>query len=330
MIIADSIYGEEKIEEPVLTDLINSKAIQRLKNISQQGLPREYYHLPVFSRYEHSVGVLILLKRLNACLEEQIAGLLHDTSHTAFSHVIDWVIGDPNKEDYQDQTHSKFIENSDIKGILESYKIDFKEVSDVKNFSLLEREIPHLCVDRFDYAIREIKLWANPSAVNLCVGNIENKNRCLVFSSQEAAEVFAVGYMRCQKEHWAGDEAKARYHILAEILRKAIRSKIISIDDMQKTDMEVIRILENSKEKDILDGLNLLKKGFLIEKTDTEDFIELHKKFRYIDPEVLVDGKIRKLSDVSSGYRNLLKKKIENSKVVIKIKIKGLKEQDKR
>jgi HD superfamily phosphohydrolase len=34
---------------------------------------------------------MLLVRRLGASLEEQIAALLHDVSHTAFSHVIDSV-----------------------------------------------------------------------------------------------------------------------------------------------------------------------------------------------------------------------------------------------
>ncbi len=81
--IYDKVYGKEKIKEPVLIELINSDSIQRLKGISQFGMPDEYYHLKTFSRKEHSIGVLILLRRMRANLEEQVAGLLHDVSHTA-------------------------------------------------------------------------------------------------------------------------------------------------------------------------------------------------------------------------------------------------------
>ncbi len=35
---------------------------------------------------------MMLVNRLGGSLEEQIAALLHDVSHTAFSHVIDYVL----------------------------------------------------------------------------------------------------------------------------------------------------------------------------------------------------------------------------------------------
>lgn len=37
---------------------------------------------------------MLLNRQLDASMEEQIVALLHDVSHTAFSHVIDYVFDD--------------------------------------------------------------------------------------------------------------------------------------------------------------------------------------------------------------------------------------------
>lgn len=39
----------------------------------------------------------------------------------------------------------------------------------------------------------------------------------------------------------------------------------------------------------------------------------LRKKFRYIDPEILINGKISKLFDIFDEYKNILNKEKENS-----------------
>ena len=115
ILIHDRVYGKIEIEEPVLIELINSKPVQRLRKIEQFGIPSEWHCFPGFKRFEHSVGVLILLIKLNAPLKEQIAGLLHDVSHTAFSHVVDWVFGaTTTNEDYQDLIHEKILIQSEI------------------------------------------------------------------------------------------------------------------------------------------------------------------------------------------------------------------------
>lgn len=73
--------------------------MQRLKGISQFRIPDKYYFKDNYSRFEHSIGVMVLLGKLGASQEEQIAGLLHDVSHKAFSHVYDWVVVDYSGSD---------------------------------------------------------------------------------------------------------------------------------------------------------------------------------------------------------------------------------------
>lgn len=101
MKINDRLYGEADLE-PVLTDLIHSKAVQRLNGIHQGGACFLVNPAWNISRCEHSIGVMLLIRRLGGSLEEQIAGLLHDVSHTAFSHVADDVFNMEN-EDYHEQ-----------------------------------------------------------------------------------------------------------------------------------------------------------------------------------------------------------------------------------
>lgn len=313
MIIKDRVYGKEEINEQVLIDLINSAAVQRLKEISQFGLPEEYHHLPTFSRFEHSIGVMILLRRLDAGLEEQIAGLLHDVSHTAFSHVIDWVIEDySTKEDHQDKTLLKTFEETEIKNILERHGFNCKKIAGIENYSLLEQSVPNLCADRVDYSLREIKFLHSEQDAEKILKDLKNINGKIVLASVEVAKLLAKYYIRLNKEHWAGDEAKTRYYILANILKKAIKEKIISIEDMMKTDNEIIKLLNKSNHEEILSGLNLLKNGFYLKKIEKGGII-LQKKFRYIDPEFFHNGKIISLSKFSEEYKKTLEEERKHS-----------------
>ncbi len=104
MLYKDKIYGQTEISEPVVLELINSPSMQRLKGVSQHGHFEPYFPNTAFSRFEHSLGVFILLKKFGAGLPEQIAGLLRDVSHTAFSHVADYVFSDGSgeKQNFQD------------------------------------------------------------------------------------------------------------------------------------------------------------------------------------------------------------------------------------
>ena len=69
MKIKDDIYGDFEIEG-VLEELINTKEFQRLKNIHQGGA--SYLVNPNWNvtRYEHSVGTMLLIKKMNGTIEE--------------------------------------------------------------------------------------------------------------------------------------------------------------------------------------------------------------------------------------------------------------------
>jgi HD superfamily phosphohydrolase len=322
MLIYDKVYGYEDIKEPIILELISSPTLQRLKGISQQGMPREYYHREIFSRFDHSIGVMILLKKLGADLNEQIAGLLHDISHTAFSHVIDWVIGDPSKEDYQDNIFFEMLKKSEIPSILKKYNFNIEKLSDLKSFNLLEKEAPSLCADRIDYSLRELVDLGQTDDAKFLVNNLVCIDGQIAFKTNESAEKFGKSYAKLQREHWAGNEAKARYYILANILRIALSKSYISVEDFKKTDYEILDILKKTNNKQILGGLNKLKSGFIIKETiEKEDGIILKKKFRYVDPEVYIDGILKNLSLISKEYQIFINNEKEHQNKIIKIKI---------
>ena len=66
MTYKDRIYGEVEILESVILDLINSKSLQRLKGIDQAGYFKPYFPNSGYNRFEHSLGVFIILKKYGA------------------------------------------------------------------------------------------------------------------------------------------------------------------------------------------------------------------------------------------------------------------------
>ena len=144
MIIRDRIWGESRVEESILQRLLIHPELCRLKRISQFGLPFTYYPLPQFDRYEHSVGVMMLVRSLGASLEEQVASLLHDASHTSFSHIVDWVIGNPKREDFQDKRHRVYLINSSLASILEEGGFSPQGLADYHSYQRDLEEKSHL------------------------------------------------------------------------------------------------------------------------------------------------------------------------------------------
>src|SRR3989344_8659040 len=127
MTIDDRVYGRQEIIEPVLVKLVHSLPLRRLGRINMSGPSKFLYHWKDVSRLEHSLGVLLLLSKFKAPLAEQIAGLLHDIPHTAFSHVADYVFANKNHE-FHEKFHQQMIMQSQIPQILKKYRIRLSSV----------------------------------------------------------------------------------------------------------------------------------------------------------------------------------------------------------
>lgn len=151
-----TFYGTIEVEERVLIELIHSPALQRLKDIHQYGVAYYTTHREEYNRFDHSIGVFTLLRVKGASLEEQIAGLLHDVSHTVFSHVGDWVFGkEYQEEDYQSSIHRLYLAISGVEKILNKYGYTVEQIAPKRDsFRMLEQPLPNLSADRIDYNIQ--------------------------------------------------------------------------------------------------------------------------------------------------------------------------------
>jgi len=296
MIVHDRVYSTFTIDSPIALELIGSKPFQRLKHISQLGLPPKYHHLEGYSRYEHSIGVYHLLRKMGTSEEEQVAGLLHDISHTAFSHLVDLVIGNGLTEDYQDNRHLSVLQQEDIATVLQNYGFTPEYIADYHRFSLLESEIPDLCADRVDNVLRE-----SPHVIaEKCLPYLQAYNGEIVFSKEENALLFAYNFLDRQENHWAGYEGITRYVLFSDMLKKALTDKTITIDDLHQTDEFVINKIIKSNVKEHREILSLLEQKDLsfLPKANKPTM----KKFRYVDPKVMMDGGVAKLSSINRAF----------------------------
>lgn len=150
--VNDPIYGTFELPG-IFDDLLNSKAVQRLDKIHHSGAIFLVNPAIRHTRLEHSIGVMLLIRMLGGTELEQIAGLLHDISHTAFSHVGDYVF-DNIEETYHEQLYGAVIKGSDIPGILKKHGYQLEHLMK-GSFSLLEQPLPDLCADRLDYTLRD-------------------------------------------------------------------------------------------------------------------------------------------------------------------------------
>ena len=314
MIINDIIHGRVEITEPVIADLINSKKFQRLKDIAQQGVPEQYImptQIP-FPRYDHCIGTMLVVRKLNATLEEQIASLLHDISHTAFSHLADAILGSAEREDFQDKNHHLYFdEGTELATILEKYGLDPKRISVPENFSLLEQEQPDICADRIDYTTR---YWAHKGPAELdfakrTINSLVVRNGVMLFNNGDIAKEFAQRHMVWQPE-WNGYggeqyDMSMRWFLFAGALKRAMNEGLVKKEDFYETDTFVLDKLKKSKDPKVVAVFKLLgtKRRLKYSVGGTNAITTIFRKFRYVDPKYIgEDGKIHKVSDNDDAF----------------------------
>ncbi|MBS3073223.1 HD domain-containing protein [Candidatus Pacearchaeota archaeon] len=319
MLLEDRIYGHNEVKEPVLLKLINSPEIQRLKDVSQLGVPDEFNRFKGFSRYEHSIGVMLLLKYCRANLEEQVAGLLHDISHTAFSHVYDWVLGSNEKEDHQDKVHKKIITNSNIPLILKEYKIDVERISHLENFKILDLNIPDVCADRFDYLVRDPV--TTPKLAKYFFKNLRIYDGKLVFSDKKSAKSFGSHFLKAQLEHWGHPETMLRYRLFSEALKMAIQEGTLVSMDFYGGEKKILEKIKNSTNLIIQRNLKTLSGKLNYQINEQSQEAPLKKKFRHVDPIYIRNGGLSRLSETDDSFKQLLKKESESNNLGTKVEL---------
>ncbi len=298
MVYQDPVYGKHEITEPVILELLASKPLKRLKKICQHGasIYNKEYKKRIVTRFEHCLGVYLLLKRFNASLEEQIAGLLHDISHTVFSHVIDHVF--PSDEhDYHEKFFRQIVIKSEIPMILKKFKIDLEKVLDEKNFPLLERKLPALCADRLDYFLRDIKLLFDHDTEGV-LNSLAVIKDSLVFIRKEQAQKFAYDFAKMNDVFWAHPFHEYLYSLLAEAVKEAIKKGYLVEADFFGSEKSVFVKLWRAKDTLICQRLDQIEKAKKknLSRSRKGSGIRIKSKIRVVDPLVLVDGETKRLS----------------------------------
>lgn len=190
-----TIFGKEKIDNPLVKDLLESPIMERIKSIDQSGVPYYYGFVPKFSRYEHSVGVYALLKRYNAPLNEQVAGLMHDTSHTVFSHLRDLLFNRGNKDDaYQDSIHNWYLKRMNMTELLARYDLEIANINPKKlEFSALEQDLPGMCADRIEYNLHTALIFEmmDEEKIESILEDLHFDDGKWYFTNADSAEKFA-------------------------------------------------------------------------------------------------------------------------------------------
>jgi uncharacterized protein len=293
----DRVYGEVKLEDPGALALIDCPTFRRLQGIRQAGPSALAFPFKTVTRFEHSLGVYILLGRLGADRREQVAGLLHDISHTAFSHAVDFVFTS-QEQDHHEHLKPVMLDRPDLARALAGLGYTPGEFYDDAIYPLLEQPIPWLCADRLDYFLRDGLACGVVTSdfVHRVLGSLAVVDKRIVLRDVEVARDAAALFAIMNRDWWASPTEAFIYNEFADALREGLRLDVLERDDLMTEDLLVLAKLDASRSRKIVRKLSTIRH---LRPESTQGYVpRIIPKERWLDPPVLIDGRVQRLSEL--------------------------------
>jgi HD superfamily phosphohydrolase len=307
-----TLYGHTSIHEPVLVELIKSPTMERLKNIRQYGVTCFAHEEKEYTRYEHSLGVLHILRMYGASLEEQIDGLLHDASHTVFSHVADSLFNHRNKKtSYQDEIHEWFLQEMGTMDILRAHGFGDACCADAKKrHRCLEQDKPDLCADRIEYNLNGGYLDGLLTAeeVRTILEHLHFENDQWVFDCSTCARKFADVALELSRTRWGAPWNLFVDHCASQALKRALECGIINKNMIHFSDDQTVWNLlcscNDAQVRNWLATLRACEKAYIVHRPDDPRhvFLWIVGKCSGVDPLVQTDTGLCRLSAIDAEY----------------------------
>ncbi|TDL33000.1 HD domain-containing protein [Jeotgalibacillus sp. S-D1] len=169
-VFKDPVHRYIHVRDQVVWDLIGTKEFQRLRRIRQLGTTYLTFHGAEHSRFNHSLGVYEIIRRIvddvfaqrpewdeSERLVSLCAALLHDLGHGPFSHSFEKVFD----LDHEAFTQAIILGDTEVNQVLKRVSSEFPQnVSDViaktyENKQVISLISSQIDADRMDYLQRD-------------------------------------------------------------------------------------------------------------------------------------------------------------------------------
>lgn len=317
-----------KILSPDFPDFLNKylnlPLMQRLKGIGLlcgTDWTSLYKNRFYYSRYDHSLGVALIVWHFTKDKKQTLAGLFHDLSTPLFSHVADFRKGDALTQSATEEPNKEIImQDSELCRLLAQDGLTPEQVCDYHLYPVADNEIPQLSADRLEYmfpsgmalegswTMEEIqKVYSDLSVLKNEEGIDE-----LGFRSVECAELYT--YRFCMTGHVLQlNENKLTLSLLAKITSLAIEEGLLREEDCMKlSEKEAMENFEKNGSENLKKYYRTFRNMTQIEHLEENPgegyfSVNLKVKQRYINPLVLCsDGITRRAYDASPECRKLI------------------------
>lgn len=299
-----TIYSQEIPD--FFLPFFESATLRRLGDISQN-CGTEYAKFYDFkfnlSRLDHSLGVGLIVWYFTRDQKQALAGLFHDISHSVFSHVGDFVLGDAIYQESSEQHTTKLIsEDPVIMRELQKLGLSVSDVDDYTKYAIADNNGPQLSADRLEYTLSSAITLGHRTIdqIRAMFQNItktlnEKGEDELIFRDLAIAEDFGLLSIENDSGCFSSYESIASMSYLAEILKYMLEKKMITTMEMYTLgDSDIIQMIVTSNDTKLIGMWEFINntryyKIHLTKPANCDKFlVNSLAKRRYIDPLVFV------------------------------------------
>ena len=274
MLTTDYLYSLGYYSIPsFLIKYLDCQCIKRLKKISyfcgMDFASKSVYNFkePI-SRYDHSLSCALNTWRLTHRKKDTIAALFHDVSTPIFSHVVDYMNKDFDKQESTEVYTEKVMKNDPaVYKCLSEDGLTIEEIANFKSFPIVDNDRPRLCADRFDGIILPGISWSKEvrkDDIPIYVSSLqvfinEDGQEEIGFNNEEVARKM-VSISDNINRLCSSSFDNYMMLLLTEITKKSIDQGLFTYDDLFILDEKfAFKTIEREGNKDINDLLYLFK-----------------------------------------------------------------------
>lgn len=296
-----------------LLEAEQTTAVQRLRDVGMN-CGCEYTGFPLFeklehySRYDHSMGVALILWHFTGNTEQAMSGLLHDIATPVFAHVVDFLRGDHLKqESTEDGTEALIVSDKALCAVLAKHGLTIDSVSDYHRYPVADNDSPRLCADRLEYTLGNAVNYGilareqvKALYTDLTVGRNEFGEPELMFQSRDEAHSFAQAALACSGIY-VSDADRYAMESLALLLKEAITRGILTEADLHLQEQPVIQKLKASALSSRWEQFCGYRQIIRRDTPGNEGlWLQVFAKKRCIDPYIKGIGRISQISPAFS------------------------------
>jgi len=316
-----------------LEEYIETPAMLRLDGISMfpGGDHTKILNIKNFnSRLKHSIGVALIVWNFTKDKKQTLAGLFHDISTPAFSHIVDFINGDYlNQESTEDLTKYMIENSKEIMQLLNRDGIKVEEVCDYHIYPIADNSTPMLSADRLEYTFSdglEIEGIFDLDKINriykdLSVLKNENNEIELGFNNLEMAEEFVHNANKLWLLISGGNEINFIMQFWTDYLKSSMNKGYIKEVNLYKmSEKEIIEKIKKQADREMVKILEKFQNAISIGRSNIEIkdkyCVSVKAKKRYINPLVNNKDKAKRVTVLSCEAKKIIEeiKVFEDSK----------------